>query len=326
MKRIALIALATLMVACGARVKQVGGNSVMTASAANSAAEGGQLEYRGPKKRVAIVGFENKATYAKRRRVGDAIVDILTTELQKSDAFIMIERAKLEEVLKEQALGQSGAINRATAAKAGRVLGAQALVMGAISEFGVRTEGTDLVLVRQKKQIATATIDVRVVDAQTGEILLADSGKGQYEQTVSDSILGGGRAGYNEELGQRALRAAVQQFIQNLVSRLEYQPWQGRVIKVSPAQGIVYVNAGRQTGLQIGDRLEVRSLGEVLTDPETGVELGQAVGPVVGELEVVKYTGPDAATCRMISGQSAIQSGYQVQLKKLPIEASAGQS
>ena len=136
---------------------------------------------KGPKKRVGVVKFENKATYAKRYRVGQAIVDIVTTELAKTDAFILVERNQLDEVLKEQALGQSGAIDPATAAQAGRVLGLQAMIIGTISEFGVHTEHTDALIAKSKKQVARAVVDVRLVDTTTGEILYAGSGTGEVQ-------------------------------------------------------------------------------------------------------------------------------------------------
>ncbi|MEW6774700.1 MAG: CsgG/HfaB family protein [Bdellovibrionota bacterium] len=274
------------------------------------------LEYKGPKKRVGIVKFDNKASYAKKKRVGEAIVDIVTTELAKTKAFIVVERAELDKVLQEQALGQSGAVNPATAAKAGRVLGLQSLLIGTISEFGVTPSATDLVLFKQKKQEAKATVDVRLIDATTGQILYADSGSGAGSVTYREFLGMGAKGGYDESLEQFAVRSAVVQFMQNLINQLGKTEWYGKVVKANAGEGTAIVNAGQETGLNVGDKIVVNTLGETLTDPDTGMELGQELGPVVGELEVVSFFGRDAAKCKIVSGRSTIQAGQQVSLKK----------
>ena len=53
----------------------------------------------------------------------------------KSGAFVVVEREQLAQVLREQGLGMTGAISPQTAAKAGKLLGLQALVTGKITDF-----------------------------------------------------------------------------------------------------------------------------------------------------------------------------------------------
>src|SRR5208283_4030951 len=106
------------------------------------AAQVPRLMHKGPKLRVGIVDFVNKSSYGA-GRLGTSASDILTTELFKTGAFILVERAQLKQILGEQALGQTGAVNPDTAAQAGKVLGLNALVTGSISEFGVSTSGAD---------------------------------------------------------------------------------------------------------------------------------------------------------------------------------------
>ena len=49
-------------------------------------------------------------------------------------------------------------------------------------------------------------------------------------------------------------------------------PWTGRVVDV--IDGIVYLNAGTETGLTPGDTLHVSTATQDLVDPETGLHLG----------------------------------------------------
>src|SRR4030065_209994 len=74
------------------------------------AAQAPRITHKGPKLRVGIVDFVNKTSYGA-GRLGTSASDILTTELFKTGAFILIERAQLTQVLKEQGLGQTGVVN-----------------------------------------------------------------------------------------------------------------------------------------------------------------------------------------------------------------------
>jgi len=66
-----------------------------------------QVTHKGPKLRVGVVDFVNKSSYGA-GRLGTSASDILTTELFKTGAFIVVERAQLRRVLGEQSLGQTG--------------------------------------------------------------------------------------------------------------------------------------------------------------------------------------------------------------------------
>ena len=258
-----------------------------------------QIVSKGPKKRVGIVDFINKTRYG-RGRLGSSASDILTTELFKTGAFIVVERAQLEKVLGEQALGQSGVINPATAAQAGKILGLNAIVTGSISQFGVKTEGKDYAVYKQKVQKAECTVDVRVVDTTTGQILFADSGSGIFEKKMSQVLGLGQRGGYDETMGQNALRAAITKFMDNLVRQLQSVEWKGRVAKVSGAT--IYINAGRDVGLKTGDLLSVITLGEEIYDPQTHVLLGREEGRPKGELMVTGYVGDKLTKAAIRSG------------------------
>jgi len=251
----------------------------------------------GPRLRVAVIDFENKTTYG--TRLGSASADILVTELAKTDRFILIERAKLDKLLGEQKLGLTGIIDPDTAAKMGRMLGAAAIVTGAVSEFGVKTRGGDYLLYESKKQIAEAVVDVRIVDAETGQILHAESGKGIAE-SGSGSVLGmGTKSSYDEALEGKALRAAIVKFAGNVVNKLSAISWSCRVAEVSGA--VLYLDAGQRSGLKIGDTLVVIRLGDEIKSPATGVVIGRKETRI-GVAKVVRYFADDGAEAEMAEG------------------------
>ncbi|MEW6324998.1 MAG: CsgG/HfaB family protein [Nitrospirota bacterium] len=264
----------------------------------------GKITFSGPKRRVAVVKFEDKTAFG-RGRLGSSASDILMTELSRSGGFIMVSRTDTKEVLDEQAFGQSGAVNPATAAATGKMLGLNAIVTGSISQFGVKTLGSEFLIGKQKLQQATATVDVRVVDAETGQILFAESGTGVYETKTTEVLGIGQQAGYDETLGGNALRAAIAQFIDNLLDRMAKIEWSGRVAAVQ--DGDVVINAGQKTGLKIGDRLAGYTLGKEVIDPETGLSMGRVRGQKKGTLEIIEFFGEDGAIAKPVDGAGFTQ-------------------
>lgn len=263
-----------------------------------------RITHKGPKLRVGIIDFVNKTSYGA-GRLGTSASDILTTELFKTGAFIIVERAQLKQILGEQALGQTGAINPDTAAQVGRILGLNAIVTGSISQFGISTGGADYGIYRQKVQTAKCVVDVRVVDASTGQLLFADSGKGEFERKAQEVLGLGTKAGYDETLGQEALRSAITKFMDNLVQSLQSVEWTGRIASISGSD--IYINAGRDVGLRIGDTLVVRTLGKEIYDPQTKILLGREEGPVKGELTVTGYVGD-----KLTKARARVGGGFQV--------------
>jgi len=111
-----------------------------------------------------------------RSGVGSELAGMLTNELGSMGAFKMVERKKIESVLREQDLGASGRVRKGTAAKIGNLTGAQYLVMATVSAYeedtstrggGISFGGISLGGSKQKAYIA---VDLRVVNTTTGDV------------------------------------------------------------------------------------------------------------------------------------------------------------
>ncbi len=253
--------------------------------------------YRGPKRRIAVVDFVNR-TATGRRELGDSATDILITELQKTGQFILLEREKVQKILDEQRFTGSEMAEPATAAKVGRMLGVQAIVTGSITDFGQKEEGMDTIVYQRRTQVADATVDVRIVDVSTGEVLVADSGRGRAETTITGSMGLGGRTSYDSTLAGEALRAAIFKFTKNIVDRMGTVPWSARVAQVDA--GRIYIDAGRATGLPLGSELEVMRPGKEIISPTTGRSMGETTTRV-GTVKVVEYFGDDGAVAQNVN-------------------------
>ena len=121
-------------------------------------------------KTLAILPFENNSVtdpeYYEPLTTG--LSAMLITDLSNNVSMLkLIERDKIQSLLKEVALSQTGAIDKSTAIRAGKILGAQATTFGAFMVLG--------------KQVR---IDARIVKEETSEILMAESILGQSNNFI----------------------------------------------------------------------------------------------------------------------------------------------
>ena len=130
--------------------------------------------YQGPPKRVAIVGFDvNAKTYGV-KEVDKKLIDMLSTALFRTGNFVMVERSKIDKILEEQALQLSGAVDPKTAVEIGKILGAEAVVTGAVSEIGFQALSF---LVNMTA--CRVSVDIRIIDVSTAKVLMAENGEGR---------------------------------------------------------------------------------------------------------------------------------------------------
>ncbi len=94
---------------------------------------------------------------------------------------------------------------------------------------------------------------------------------------------------------------SVDQVISDLSGNLKMIDWYSRLIKVD--KGRIFVNAGRLSGLQIGQKLRVYAKGSDVVDPATKMSLGKAQGVMKGIVKVADFFGMDGAICEIVSGK-----------------------
>lgn len=110
------------------------------------------------------------------------IGDVVTNELFDLGRFRLVERQALSSVLVEQDIGRTDRFDAATVAEVGRLLGAELILVGAVSEFSLdrATAGGAVFGLVGGSTVTTARIgvDLRFVDANTGEIVGIGRGLG----------------------------------------------------------------------------------------------------------------------------------------------------
>ena len=129
------------------------------------------------------------------KELGSGVADIFVTEAFRSQQFRLTERAELDKVIYEQDLATSGRVSSETAAEVGRITGAELIVLGSLSEFGINTTGGGGKVLgifggSAETVSANVAVDIRIVDAVTAEIVAIGVGRDSQSQTnVSLDVL-----------------------------------------------------------------------------------------------------------------------------------------
>lgn len=151
---------------------------------------------------------------------GRDLAGMLTNELASTEKFRMVERDKLGAVLEEQDLAASGRVSKSTAAKVGKLTGAQYLVTGTVSAYEEKTQGGGGgisfrgISLGGKKDDAYIAVDLRVVDTTTGEVMFTRTVEARSSgYGVNAGLYKGGFGGnmekYNNTPAGKAIRACL---------------------------------------------------------------------------------------------------------------------
>jgi TolB-like protein len=108
-------------------------------------------------KRIAILYFDNGSDNVELSRLRKGLADMLISDLSKIKMLNVIERARLEEILKEQKLNNSKEFDASTASKVGKLLGVQYILTGAFFDL-----------------MGSMRMDARIIDVETGKIIKSE--------------------------------------------------------------------------------------------------------------------------------------------------------
>lgn len=248
------------------------------------------------KKRVAVFNFEDKTSHRYRwwtgQPVGEGMADMLVTALVKTGKYRIFERQELDTIMKEQGLGQSGAVTQQTATKVGQLLGVELAIIGSVTEFGHAQSGVGGKLKKKglglgvQKMSATVGVDVRFVNTTTGEIIMAESVRKEASKSglaiSTPKFNFNNKKKFDESIVGKATRDAIDALVEFVNQQMPKIPWQAKVVK---GNGTIFINAGSEAGVQVGDVFVVYRPGEELIDPDTGISLG-SVETKVGTIRV----------------------------------------
>ncbi len=163
---------------------------VLALATAFSAAFGNDVTINSTR-RVAVASLDPSTAYgtAGKGALGDHAADMLTTELVNLGANAL-ERSQFKKMELEGEMGMTGILDQNSAPMLGQKLGAEWMVVGRITEFGMKKSGGSIGPIRVGNDEARVKIDARIIDARTGLILAAATGAGSEKS--GGLRLGGG--------------------------------------------------------------------------------------------------------------------------------------
>ena len=289
-----------------------------------------------PKKRVAVFDFDNAAVQGgiqipfaetSAPNLGKVAADLLITKLVQEGKVSVIERNAIDKLLTEQNFSNTNRTDPITAAKLGRILGVDAIILGTITSYDYedkttggggasRFGGFGGSSMKTKHDIkAKVQISTRLVSPDTAEVLAVSQGVGEVNKKgvkvdIRDTsqVMMAGNA--NSPLMHECMDSAIAQLATQLKDIFPKLPLRAPVIDglVADASGTgqLILNVGGHDGLKLGDRLQVWRAGREIRDPASDkvlmrddTLLGEAVVITVNDnSSIAQYKGTEPVKVR----------------------------
>jgi len=264
------------------------------------------------KEKLAIIEFQNNTEY---KNLGKAITDEITTLLVQTKRFEIIERERINEILKEQEFQMTGLVNEKDTVKFGSLIAAKYLLFGSItsanaihSEEEVTIKEKNKTGTKETKYILTkwngkVIITAKFVDVATGKIIFAKTVTGQgYEESkrkaedqsyiqsilslIKDSNIESAREVYFKRGDERvidiALKNASLQIVNDFIKEF---PLTGYIVGKLEDKDRYIIDLGSESGLNCKANLKILGKEEKIVHPVTG-EFISAKREEVGYLKV----------------------------------------
>lgn len=280
------------------------------------------------KRRIAVLDFDYAtvtsnvyAYFGSNQDVGKGIADLLVTKLVQSGVYTVVERKQIEKIMAEQNFGASGRVDASTAAKIGKILGVDTLIMGSINTFGrddssksnvgggavripSRLPGFGGMKVNREKAKAVVGVNFRMVNTTTAEIFYAGDARGESKRESTSVSGGGGIIGDVVGAGSQDMSSsnfastiigeAVYDAVGKLSAQLESKASSLPVVEMKVegsiadvAGSMVILNVGKNAGLKVGDKLNVERPIKEVKDPDTGKVL-RVLADKIGEVVITE--------------------------------------
>jgi curli biogenesis system outer membrane secretion channel CsgG len=347
----------------GAPGAPVAAGKASSASTAAPATTGAATEYPPDlpdvpsvvKRRLAVNAFDYATVttwvnywFGNNLNIGEGIRSILQVKLGPSKYVTMVERGKIQEVMKEQDLGASNRVRKGTNARIGQISGADVMLYGDIVVFGrddtSKRKGVAAVVGRfnpvaggivglNKEEKAVVGINLRLVDAETSEQIEAAEARGESSRSSKDyagilgvkgTTVGAGYSMTSSNFAETIIGEATIKAVENIVAYLEgklpklqakAREIEGRIAQLT--SGGAYLTVGSQDGVLRGDRFDILRINGEIKDPVTK-EVIDVDAVKVGEL-VVDTVRDKTSSGRYggqpLSASAVTTSGYVARLK-----------
>jgi hypothetical protein len=247
---------------------------------------------KAPRRKICVANFEDRTAH-QGEKYGELSALRLLQELEKGQKAVLVDKEVVLEAMAREGVEPQDLLDPQAMKEAHRLLGIQAFIAGSISNLQVASSppvGDSGI----KSSMASVRIELRLFDASTSNLLRTFVGKNPSFTTVETGLHSDHRAVL------KAIDYGIGQAVDGMLRYLDFLEWSTTVTRVE--DGRVYVNAGRLTGLRIGNILEVYEPGQEVINPITNISLGWTTGKQKGKVLVTHLFGVDASVAEPING------------------------
>lgn len=255
-----------------------------------------------PMKRVFVLPFLNASPgLVKSPEVADVARKAFVNEMLKTNQFVVVKNSDFPKDFESFKVNNEYDLEKIAAIA--QTLGVNAVIEGQILELKAKRASDEVGIYRKVKATVEATVRIRAFGASTKKEVFSETKKADVqavttrfaERPESDVELSDDPA-----LVHEVIQKGFRDLIPPLANSMKKLLWEGRIAMVRGEK--IYINAGRISGIQVGDLLKVVDQGQDIYDPQTGVFLGRAEGRMKGTMEVISYFGKDGAIGVVHSG------------------------
>jgi curli biogenesis system outer membrane secretion channel CsgG len=272
------------------------------------------------KPRIAVLDFEYSAVADEWRWWLDSnargVSDILINKLVEGGNFTVVERSKIDDILREQNFGASGRVDATTAAQIGKILGVDTVVIGSITGFNLEQDsgGVRVPLVGRVgggKVTANVKLNIRLVNTTTAEILMTAEGNGKSNRGDGSINIRGYGVDTSSRKEAKLLTTATVDAINQVVEKINVSSTKLATLpKAVPSVNAVVadvsvntviLNKGQSDGFQAGMKLSIERITKEVKDPTTGKVIRQ-VTQSVGTIEITEADA-QSSVAKIVSGR-----------------------
>lgn len=292
MKKVLTMAVAVALAGCATQTPQMKDVEPNVTAEQQRAAqletqEAAEPEQLALKRKIAVGRLSNETNYGRsllrqnaEDQLGGKVTDMFVQALTNSDRFLVFERPDISLLQKEASLSGQEV----------EIVGVDTLVIGSLTQFGRATTGERGFLSSSKKQEATATVDIRLVDVKTGRAFESVTGSGSSSTEQARTMGFGSAAGYDGSLNDQAIAAAVTAAVDKMTRLFMSKPWTADLL--GQEEGMVFISGGESQGVKPGMVFDVETRGRAVKSQTTGTTI-TLPGKKVAELKVISLFGDD---------------------------------
>jgi hypothetical protein len=234
------------------------------------------------KKKVLVTHFDDRTTSSE-ETIGDWLAERLMKDMsQKSIRVLFTDYQMVKEFLDKRGVPSSDLGSPNISKMLSEVFGIHAIVLGDLTgPYVFTTKGA-----KDQDGVSTAImkIETKIVDTFSGKVLKSFSAQNPVVQTKERGAFS------DEKAKRRAFDLTISDLSRSLSRELDHLEWFCRAAKIEGDE--VYINAGKLSGLKVGDVMDVLRPG-----------IPGERGEVRGKIQILTIFGMDASIGKLIQGK-----------------------